>query len=50
MNIWYLIKALIKKKLESGISFSIDLPTFYRNEEIARKRKELRNDYQRRSH
>ena len=48
MNIGNLIKSIVKRKLESGISFTIDLPTFCRNEEVARQRKEKRNGYQRR--
>ena len=42
MNIAKLIKSIIRRKLENGISFSIDLPSFYRNDEIKQKRRKDR--------
>lgn len=43
MNLLNLIKQLVKRKLENGISFSIDLPSFYKNNEIKEKRRGQNN-------
>lgn len=39
MNIINIFKSILRKRLENGISFSIDLPSFYKNNNIKEKRR-----------